>query len=114
MTESSQTNARPAGTAEWPGIEEAAGLLAVRVAAWNHFGYAAPESGQAAIPPLGERNAAAITAGHGAIEVIDDLLRDLHSLRGQLVSELRANEDALAAHTDAMLAESRARRDGAR
>lgn len=104
-------NGRPAGTAEWPGIEDAAELLAVRVGAWNHFGYAAPEGGQAGIPPLGERNAAAIKAGHGAIEVIDKIIRDLHVLRGQLVGELRANEDALGARVDATLA---ARRDGQR
>ena len=101
------------GTGEWGGIEDAAGLVAVLIGAWNHFGYAAPESGQAAIPPLGERSAEAIKAGHEAAEAIDKLIRDLHSLRGQLVSELRADEDARAVRVDAMLAEARARRDGA-
>lgn len=73
------------------------GLLACRIGAWNHMAY--PEN----VPPLGERNAEAIKAGHGAIEVIDGLIRDLHSLRGQLVSELRADEDARASRVDAML-----------
>jgi hypothetical protein len=98
-------------TAEWPGIEDAAGLLDVRVSAWNHFGYAAPEDGQAAIPPLGERSADAIKAGHGAVEVIDEIIRDLHALRGQLITEIRADQDARAARVDALLAE---RRGGAR
>jgi len=109
-----QRPVRTGGTAGWPGIEDAAGLLAVRLGAWNHFGYRAPEDGQAAIPPLGERSAEAIRAGHAAIEVIDQIIRDLHTLRGQLVTELRADEDATAARIDAMLAESRDRRDGAR
>jgi hypothetical protein len=84
-------------SAEWGGIEDAAGLLAVRIGAWNHFGYVAPERGQAAIPPLGERSAEAIKAGHGAVEVIDEIVRDLYRLREQLVGELRADSDAKAA-----------------
>jgi RNase adaptor protein for sRNA GlmZ degradation len=36
MLESNQTSA------EWGGIEDAAGLLAVRIAAWHDFGYATP------------------------------------------------------------------------
>ena len=102
------------GTGEWGGIEDAAGLLAVRLGAWNHFGYAAPESGQAAMPPLGERSAEAIKAGHGAIDVIDEIVRDLSRLRGQLIIELRTDEDVRGRRVDAMLAEARARRDGAR
>jgi hypothetical protein len=98
------------GTAEWCGIEDAAGLPAVRIGAWNHFDYAAPESGQAAIPPFGERSADAIKAGHGAIEVIDELVCELYRLREQLVGELRADSDARAVRVDAMLAEARARR----
>jgi len=105
-------NARPAGTAEWPGIEDAAGLLALRLAAWHDFGYSTPPAPHCnPIPPLGERSAEAIRAGHGAIEVIDEIIRDLHALRGQLVSELRANEDVLASRVDEMLA---AGRDGAK
>ena len=86
----------------------------MRIGAWTHFGYAAPESGQAAIPPLGERSAEAIKAGHGAVEVIDEIVRELHRLRARLVAELRTDEDVRARRVDAMLAEARARRGGAR
>lgn len=89
-------------------LEDKVGLLGVRVGAWNHFGYAVPQDGQAGIPPLGERGADAIKAGHGAVKVIDEIIRDLHVLRGQLVSELRADDDANATRVDAMLAEARA------
>ena len=92
-------------SAEWGGIEDAAGLLAVRIGAWNHFGYAAPQSGQAAIPPLGERSADAIKAGHGAIEVIDEIIRDLDVLRGQLITEFRTDEDVRGRPVDATLIE---------
>jgi hypothetical protein len=109
MTESNQTSA------EWGGIEDAAGLLAVRVGVWNHFGYAAPEDGQAAIPPLGERNADAIRAGHSAVELIDEIIRDLYRLREQLVAELHTDAEAHGRRADQMIAEARARReDGAR
>ena len=102
-----------AGTLEWaPGpLLDEVELLGVRVGAWNHFGYAAPENGQAAIPPLGERNAEAIKAGHGAIEVIDQIIRDLHYLRGQLVTELRVDQDVRGRRVDAILAEAHARRE---
>jgi hypothetical protein len=81
-------------TAEWCGVEDAAGLLALRVAEWHDFGYAAPPAPHCKpIPPLGERSAEAIKAGHGAIEVIDEIIRDLYRLRDQLVTELRTNED---------------------
>jgi hypothetical protein len=71
-------------TAEWGGIEDAAGLLAVRIAAWHDFGYATPPAPHCKpIPPLAECSAEAIKAGHGAIEVIDEIVRDLHVLRGQ-------------------------------
>jgi hypothetical protein len=101
------------GTGEWSlgPLDDKVGLLAVRVGVWNHFGYAAPQDGQAGIPPLGGRGADAIKAGHGAVEVIDEIIRDLHALRGQLVGELRADDDARAVRVDAMLAESRARRE---
>jgi hypothetical protein len=101
------------GTGEWSmgPLEDQAGLLAVRIGAWNHFGYAVPESGQAAIPPLGERSADAIKAGHGAIEVIDGITRDLYRLRDQLIVELRTDEDVRGRRVDAMLAEARARRE---
>jgi hypothetical protein len=84
-------------TAEWPGIEETAGLLNLRIAERHDFGYATPPAPACkTIPPLGERSAEAIKAGHGAIEVIDEIVRDLHRLREQLVGELRADQDARA------------------
>ena len=94
------------GTGEWaPGsLLDKAGLLGVLVGKWNHFG-------QAAIPPLGERNAVAITGGHDAIEVIDEITRDLYDLRSQLITELRTDEDVRGRGVDAMLAEARARRE---
>jgi len=88
-----------------------AGLLDVRLAAWHDFGYATPPAPYCrTIPPLGERSAEAIKAAHGAVEVIDEIVRDLHALRGQLVTEIRADQDARAARGDAMLDA----RDGAR
>ncbi len=81
-------------TAEWPGIEEAAGLLNFRVAEWHDLGYETPPTPDCkSIPPLGERSAEAIKAGHGAIEVIDEIIRDLGLLRGQLIRELGEDED---------------------
>ena len=53
---------------------------------------------------LGERSAAAIKAGHQAVEDIDELTRKLYRLRGQLIDELRQDEDLRAARVDAMLA----------
>jgi hypothetical protein len=99
-------------TAEWPGIEETAGLLNFRIAAWHDFGYTTPPTPDCkTIPPLGERSAEAVKAGHGAIEVIDEIVRDLYRLREQLVGELRADEDIRAVRVDAMLADYRARRE---
>ena len=86
----------------------------MRVGAWNHSGYAAPEDGQAAIPPLGERSAEAIKAGHGAIEAVDEIIRDLYALRNQLITELCTDEDLRGERIDKMLAELRARTDGAK
>jgi hypothetical protein len=100
--------AHPApSSGEWaPGpLLDAAGLLGVRVGAWNHFGY------PGAAPAAGEHSAEAITAGHGAIEVIDQIIGDLHGLRSQLIGEIRADQDATAARVDAMLAGSRAGRE---
>lgn len=109
MTESNQTNnaARDpvSGTAEWPGIVEAAEFLNFRIGAWHDFGYAVPPAPHCkTIPPLGERSAEAIKAGHGAIEVIDEIIRDLHVLREQLITELRTDEDVRSRRMDAMLA----------
>jgi len=79
-------------------MEDQLGLIAVRVGVWNHMEYSEN------MPAAGEHNAGAIRAGHGAIEAIDELIRDLHVLRGQLVGELRADETARAIRVDAMLA----------
>jgi hypothetical protein len=90
-------NLTATSTAEWPGIEETAGLLNLRIAEWHDFGYATPTAPACkTIPPLGERSAEAIKAGHGAIEVIDEIVRDLHRLREQLAGELRADQGARA------------------
>jgi len=93
-------------TAGWQGIEETAGLLNLRIAEWHDFGYVTPPAPTCkTIPPLGKRSAEAIKAGHGAIEVIDEIVRDLHRLRDQLVGELRTDEGIRAVRLDAMLAE---------
>ena len=47
----------------------------------------------ATIPPLGERSASAITAGHEAVKDIDRLIARLHEIRACLVGELREDED---------------------
>jgi hypothetical protein len=96
------------------GIEELAGLINYRVGAWHDFGYEQPPAPYCkTIPPLGERSAHAIKAGHDAIKDIDDLTRQLYALREQLVSELRQDEDVRAARVDAMLAgRRRAASDG--
>ena len=102
-------------SAEWGGIEDAAGLIALRVGIWNDNGYPEPLPFEGAhpIPPLGERSADNVKAGHGAIEAIDEIVRDLYRLREQLVGELRTDEDIRAVRVDAMLAEARARREAA-
>jgi hypothetical protein len=93
------------------GITGLADLINFRIGAWHDFGYDTPPApGCKAIPPLGERSAEAITAGHGAIEAIDELTAQLHMLRGQLVSELREDSDIRAARIDAMLEGRRDRR----
>jgi len=99
-------------TAEWPGIAEAADLLNFRIGEWHDFGYATPPTPTCkTIPPLGERSAEAIKGAHRAIEVIDEIVRDLHRLREQLIGELRANEDALNARVERTLGEYRARQE---
>ena len=87
------------------GLEELAGLVSFHVGAWQDFGYEQPPTPESAtIPPLGERSANAIKAGHEAVEDIDRLIAQLHEVRAQLVSELRQDEDMRAARVDAMLA----------
>jgi hypothetical protein len=86
-------------------LEEMAGLINFRVGAWQDFGYEKPPTPDCAtIPPLGERSANAIKAGHEAIKDIDQLIARLHQVRAQLVSDLRQDEDLRHARVDAMLA----------
>ena len=94
------------------GLEELAALIYFRIGAWQEFGYVEPPTPDCkAIPPLGERSAKAIEAGHEAVRDIDQLIAQLHQVRAQLASELRQDADIRNARVDAMLAE---RRDGAR
>lgn len=86
------------------GIKELAGLIYFRVGAWHDFGYEVPPSPECiTIPPLGERSVKAIEAGHDAIETIDDLIRQLYSLRGQLIDELRQDQNLRAQRVDRTL-----------
>lgn len=90
------------------GIAEQADLINFRVGAWQDFGYGTPPTPRCKpIPPLGERSAEAIKAGHAAIADIDQLIAQLHALRGQLVSGLRQDEHIRGRRVDRMLAESR-------
>ena len=77
----------PEGTANWPGIEDAARLLNFRVGAWNDLGYPEPLPFESAhpIPPLGQRSAGNSKGGHGAIEVMHEIIRELHTLRDRLI-----------------------------
>jgi hypothetical protein len=87
------------------GINELADFINFQVGAWHDFGYAVPPMPECKpIPPLGERSANAIKAGHEAIEAIDQLTRQLYALREQLVGELRQDSDIRAVRIDTMLA----------
>jgi hypothetical protein len=93
------------------GIEELAGLINFHVGAWHDFGYETPPAPECKpVPPLGERSAEAIKAGHAAVEAIDGLTRQLYALREQLVGELRQDSDLRGARVDAMLARLRQER----
>ena len=71
-------------------LEGLAGTINGLVGAWEDFGYAEPPTPECAtIPPLGQRSATAIKAGHEAVKDIDQLIARLHQVRAQLVSELR-------------------------
>jgi hypothetical protein len=50
-------------------------------------------------------------AANTAVAAIDDMLAALHRARQQLVTEVRAADDANAARVDAMLAETRQQRE---
>jgi hypothetical protein len=93
------------------GLAEQAQLIQWHVGVWHDLGYPEPLPSPDChpIPPLGERPAAAIKGGHDAIGDIDQMIRQLHALREQLVGELRQDEDIRAARVDAMLAERRER-----
>jgi outer membrane lipoprotein-sorting protein len=66
---------------------ESVELLGFQIGQWEHLEY--PQN----VPPLGQRNTEAIIAGHAAIETIDKIIRSLHELRGELIGELRQDED---------------------
>ena len=75
-------------------LEELARVVSFHVSAWQDFGYENPPTPDSAtIPPLGERSATAVTAGHDAVGDIDRLIARLHEVRARLVSELRQDED---------------------
>lgn len=86
------------------GIEEQAAMIRWSIGAWQDLGYAEPLPFPTAhpIPPLGERTAEDIKAGHRAIEDIDGLMRQLHRLRAQLVTELREDSDVRGRRVDQM------------
>ena len=93
------------------GIGEAAEHIYFHMGAWHDFGYETPPAPECKpVPPLGERSAEAIKAGHEAIKAIDELTRQLYRLREQLVSELRQDEDMRADRVDAMIAQRRQER----
>jgi hypothetical protein len=102
------TNVPPATQDIAASLEELAGLINFRVGAWHDFGYEFPPAPECKpVPPLGERSAEAIKAGHAAVDSIDELIHQLYALRSQLVGELRQDEDVREARVDAMLAERR-------
>lgn len=89
---------------------ELAELISGRIGAWEDYGYADPPGPECKpVPPLGSRSAEAIRNGHQAVRDIDEMIRQLHALRGQLVSELRQDDDIRAVRVDAILAGHEAR-----
>lgn len=93
------------------GTGEVAEHIYFLVGAWKDFGYETPPTPECKpVPPLGERSAEAIRAGHEAVKAIDELTRQLYRLREQLVTELRQDEDVRAGRVDAMLARLRQER----
>lgn len=55
MTANFNPETDPSDTASWLGIEDAAGLLALRLGGWNEFGYVNPPAPNCkSIPPLGQ------------------------------------------------------------
>lgn len=93
-------------TGSWSGIIDEAATLYWFVCAWNDLGYGGPPApASKRIPPPGERSAHAIRSGHEAVQQIDKIISELHQLRGQLITEIRADQDARAKRIDKMLAE---------
>lgn len=91
------------------GLEELASFISFQVGAWHDFGYETPPAPNCkTIPPLGERSAAAISSGHGAVKTIDQLIGQLHALRAQLIGEMRQDSYIRAVRVDAMLAAGQA------
>ena len=72
-------------------LEDPAGVLAVALAQWEQRDDGRPQP---------EIRRAASTA----VAVIDAMLRALYAMRGRLVTEIRASDDAAAARADASLA----------
>lgn len=87
------------------GAEDLAGAVEtihLHIGGWQEFGYPPPAApGSAVIPPLGQRSAEAIHAGHQAVKDIDQLMAQLYMIRGQLVSQLRKDSDIRDAAWDA-------------
>ena len=73
-----RSSREPRRTADWPGVEDLVGLIAVRVGIWNDNGYPEPLPFEGAhpVPPLGQRSADNFKAAQGAVEAIDELTRD--------------------------------------
>lgn len=83
------------------GLGELVDSINGSIALWQRFGYEDPPTPESAtIPPLGERNANEIKAGHEAVDDIDRLIARLHRLREQLVGELRENADIIMKRTE--------------
>jgi hypothetical protein len=76
-------------------LEDPMGVLAVALAQWE---------GRDDTKPQPEVRRAANTA----MDAIDAMLRDLHTMRSRLVAEKRASDDATSARADARLAITRA------
>ncbi len=77
------------------GLHEHSGVLGVALAQWM------ARDDSKAEPAIRQ-------AANTAMDRIDAMLRELHTLRGQLVSEIRDSDDISDARADALL-----RRDGA-
>lgn len=87
------------------GLIDLAELINWHVGVWHDLGYVNPPTPECkTIPPLGERSTSAVKEAHAAIDDIDRLIARLHTLRTQLVDELREDSDTRNARTGARLA----------